>query len=357
MIALKPASKPPKTKPEKNNEANLSFVRGPVMDLKNKNILIITPFFFEYHERIRTALTDRGANVDLVDDKPSHTVFARTMMRLDVPLYHAAINRYYDKVMASLRPDYDFILFIKCEVPTIEVLKKFRKKYPYAQQLLYLWDSVANIKHITAKFAYFNRIFSFDPGDVSRYSFLEYAYWGYTKEFDRVEEEAPVWDICFVGTLHSVRPAVLEAVKSQCQSMGLNFYQFVYLPHPLVFWYNKLFNPLFRDIPKNQVHFKPLSVKETIDIYRKSKAVLEVENVHQSGATTRLGEMLGMRKKIITTFNCRDADFYRPENQLVIDPDDLHLKKDFFTVPYVSIPEEVRAQYSFEHFIDTVFSE
>ena len=50
--------------------------------MEQKNILIISPFFFDYHNRIKRALEDRGACVDVVDEQPSHNAFARIMMRI-----------------------------------------------------------------------------------------------------------------------------------------------------------------------------------------------------------------------------------------------------------------------------------
>ncbi len=325
------------------------------MDLSNKNILIVSPFFFDYHQRISQALRDRGARVDVVDEQPSHSAIARILMRKDISLYHGVTEKYFDNVLSELPNDYDYILFIKCEAPTVNVLKKFKRRFPFAKRILYLWDSVANVKHITKKFAYFNKIFSFDHDDVKRYSFLEYAYWGYTKEFDVESVQKPVYDLAFIGTLHSVRPRVLEHIGKECEKLGLNFYKFVYIPHPLVFWYNKLVNPCFCGVKRQQVHFKPISTDETIEIYKNSVAVLEIENSYQSGATTRLGEMIGMRKKIVTTFDCTNEEFFDSQNQLVIDGNKVELNKEFFETPYKPIDENIRKKYSFDNFIDTVF--
>ena len=325
------------------------------MDLKNKNILIVSPFFFDYHVRMKEALENRGANVDVVDEQPSHSAVARIMMRKDIWLYHGVINRYFDKMLTTLKKDYDFILFIKCEAPTVEVLKKFKRRFPFAKRILYLWDSVANIAHITKKFAYFNKIYSFDHDDVERYSFLEYAYWGYTKEFDVPSNMKPEYDLAFIGTLHSIRPKVLDEISKQCKEQGLVFYKFVFVPHIFVYLYNKLMNPYFIRVKRNKIHFKSISTQKTIEIYQKSKAVLEIENTYQSGATTRLGEMIGMKKKIVTTYDCTQHEFYNPTNQLVIDVNNIQINKEFFDTPYEEIDENVRYKYSFEHFIDKVF--
>lgn len=186
---------------------------------------------------------------------------------------------------------------------------------------------------------------------------MEYAYWGYTKEFEVESNAIPKYDLAFIGTLHSVRPAVLSQIEKQCRHLGLTFYQFLYIPHPIVFLYNKLTNKNFKGVKYAQLHRKPLSTEETIRIYKDSKAVLEIENSRQSGATTRLGEMLGMQKKIVTTFNCKGEDYYRKENQLVIDCKNAVLNQEFFNIPYVPLPEAIRKKYSFDAFIDTLFKQ
>ena len=80
--------------------------------MEQKNILIVSPFFFDYHNRIKRALEDRGACVDVVDEQPSHSVFARIMMRLDIPIYHSITRRYFRDVFSSLKKDYDQISLI-----------------------------------------------------------------------------------------------------------------------------------------------------------------------------------------------------------------------------------------------------
>lgn len=332
------------------------------MNFKNKNILVVSPFFFDYHVRLKSALEARGANVDVIDEQPSHSAIARICMRKDFPLYHGKIKKYFDRQLDILKEknggrdkDYDFILFIKCEAPTIAVLKRFQRRFPLSKKILYLWDSVKNIKSVPKKFAYFNKIYSFDAADVKQYSFLKYAYWGYTHEFEPTSCGRPKYDLAFIGTLHSIRPTVISQIEEQCKQLGLRFFKFVYIPHPLVYVYNKLFNVSFRKVKFSQVKFSPLCTNEMLGIYKKSVAVLEIENTFQTGATTRLGEMIGMQKKIVTTFDCTGYDFYNKNNQLVIDVNDIKLNKEFFTTPYEPIDENIRKKYSFDAFLDTIF--
>ncbi len=323
--------------------------------MKDKSILIVTPFFFDYHLRIKKALEKRGAKVTLINERPSNSAFAKIMMRKGFKVYHKKIEKYFSEKLKTLDENYDYILFIKCEAPTEKVLKSFCEKYEKAKKILYLWDSVKNVKGIESKFDYFDKIFSFDPDDVKKFPFMTYAYWGYTDEF-LPEPCEKKYDLAFVGTLHSIRPKVLDEIQKQCDQLGLSFYKFIFMPHVLVYWYNKIFNPHFKKVSKKEINFKSLSTQKTIEIYQNSVAVLEIENVYQSGATTRLGEMIGMEKKIVTTFNCSNMDFYRENNQLILDVNNVKINKEFFLTPYEKIPDEIKEKYSFDNFLNIIFN-
>ena len=293
-----------------------------------KKVLIITPFFFDYHNRIKETLEDKGVSVTLVDERPSKSTIAKILLRKNAKIYHKTVEKYYDNLLSTLNDEFDFVLFIKCEAPTKKVLKNFKKHFSKATQILYLWDSVKNVKGIEEKFQYFDKIYSFDSDDVLKYPFMTYAYWGYTKEFETLPSNK-TYDLTFVGTLHSIRPKVIAEIEKQCAELNLNFYKYVFMPHKIVYWYNRIFNPYFKNVKQKDINFKPLSTKETIEIYQKSTAVLEIENIYQSGATTRLGEIIGMEKKIVTTFNCKEMDFYNKNNQLVLDVNNVKINKEF----------------------------
>lgn len=318
-----------------------------------KKVLIITPFFFDYFKRIKEALEDKGVFVTIIDERPKNSALAKILIRKDFKLYHGVRDKYFWNLL-SLKDDYDYVLYIKCEGPTKNSLHFLKEHFTKAKHVLYLWDSVKNVKNIEDKFKYFDKIYSFDHNDILKYPFMEYAYWGYTKEFENSLVQ-PEYDLAFVGTLHSIRPKVIADVEKQCAELNLKFYKYLYMPHKIVYWYNRLFNPYFKNVKKKDINFKPLTSEETISIYQKSKAVLDIENSYQSGATTRLGEMIGMEKKLVTTFNCKNMDFYNENNQLVIDAENAKINKEFFETPYEKIPDEIKKKYSFDNFIKVIF--
>lgn len=324
------------------------------MSFKNKNILIITPFFFDYHKRIKKELTELGANVDIINERVSNSFSSKVLSRLNLKLYHPIIEKYFKKTINNLNKDYDAVLWIKAETPTIKAIKLVKDKYKNAKQILFLWDSMKNINGIKEKLHLFDNIYSFDPKDVSENKNMKYAYWGYSSEFiDNQPECNYEYDLAFIGTMHSIRPVVIDKIKKECNKYGLKLYLYQFMPSKILFLAKKILCPEFKYV--DNIKFKALSTDEMLNIYKKSRAVLEIEESNQTGATTRLGEMIGMKKKLVTTFNCKNKDYYRPTNQYILDVNNVKLDKEFFRSDYTDIPEEIYKKYSFKSFLNTIF--
>ena len=327
---------------------------SPTTRFKDKNILIITPFFFDYHKRIKSELIKLGANVDLINERVSNSFLSKVSSRLNLKIYNPVVENYFYKTINSLNRNYDAVLWIKCESPTEKVIKFVKNKYKDAKQILFLWDSIKNINGIEKKLHLFDNIYSFDPEDVSKNRNMKYAYWGYSSEFTNNQSNDNFeYDLAFIGTIHSIRPKVLEQIKRECDKYNLNLYLYQFMPSRILFLAKKLLSSQFKNI--KDIKFKPLSTKEMIDIYEKSRAVLEIEESNQAGATTRLGEMIGMKKKLVTTFNCKGKDYYRPSNQYVLDVNNIKLDEKFFKSKYEELPEEIYKKYSFENFLNLIF--
>jgi len=64
---------------------------------------------------------------------------------------------------------------------------------------------------------------------------------------------------------------------------------------------------------------------------------------------------VGARKKIITTNPyAAKADFYRPENVLVIDRNNIVIPENFFTSDFVELPSELSRKYTLNGWLDEV---
>ena len=51
--------------------------------LENKKILFISVKFFNYENLIKKQMEDLGASVDWFDERPSNSVYTKTMIRID----------------------------------------------------------------------------------------------------------------------------------------------------------------------------------------------------------------------------------------------------------------------------------
>jgi hypothetical protein len=100
-----------------------------------------------------------------------------------------------------------------------------------------------------------------------------------------------------------------------------------------------------------------LKKADVLQMIAQSRAILDIQHPGQTGLTMRTIEMLGARKKLITTNPLvRGYEFFRPENILVIDRGDPVIDPGFLGVPYVELPEDLYERYSLDGWIREVFS-
>jgi len=99
-----------------------------------------------------------------------------------------------------------------------------------------------------------------------------------------------------------------------------------------------------------------MNKEEILNIISKSKTVLDIQHPDQSGLTMRTIEMLGAKRKLITTnSNIRNYDFYRKKNIYIIDRDNPKLDKSFFQSNYKNLSKDVYQKYSLENWLKTIF--
>ena len=67
--------------------------------------------------------------------------------------------------------------------------------------------------------------------------------------------------------------------------------------------------------------------------------------------------MVGMNKKLMTTnLNIKNYDFYRPENQILLDRKNIKINKSELRADYVKIPDYVYEKYSIDSWVKEIFS-
>lgn len=326
---------------------------------KQKRVLMFCTGFFGYDKRIATSLRDEGFEVDLFDERPGTDFLSKTAVRYNAKFFRPRILRYIKSVISSAKKEYDYVFVVKGEALFEGSIELLRAAYPSATFILYLWDSVVNIPDCEKRMKLYDRVFTFDPEDAKRYG-IPLRPLFFSEEYEQKEisdEKDFLYDFSFIGTAHTIRPMLVKRLAQICQEKGRTYFSFLYLPHRFVFWYNKIRNRAYRTVRMKDISFSPMSSDQIKEVYRKSRCVLDVEHAKQRGLTMRTVELVGMKKKIITTNPyVKEYDFYNPGNICVIDRENPEIPDAFWQTEYKEIPTAISQRYSLRSFLREIFS-
>lgn len=324
-------------------------------DLTGKKILLIA--LGGYSSGIVEQMKKMGAEVDYLNDKPNDGVVCKTLGRLKVGFYQKVIHRYYEKALEPLKDrNYDYILVIRGEYTPAESLRLLKKYYPGSRLVLYMWDSMCNNRRIEKKWSLFDKVYTFDRMDYLRHSgeiaFLPLYYYDQYLPEHPAGQDTYDYDVSFIGTGHEDRIRIVKSVGEQCEKLGRKTFLYCYMPHRLIFLLNKLRNPNFKGVSQEDVHFETLPFQQVYDIYSRSRCVMDIESATQSGLTMRSIEMVGLKRKFITTNkDIVNYDFYHPNNIFVADRNNFVIDEEFFRKPYVELDPKIYEKYALSSWI------
>ena len=327
-----------------------------------KSVLMFCPNFFGYENRVSKALRDEGFEVDLYDERPNNGFFCKAFLRLNCSFYKPIVRKYIRRVIEENRDkQYDYVLIVKSEAAGEKEIALLRQAYPKAKFILYLWDSVANVPDGEKKLRLYDRVLTFDPVDAEKYKIkLRPLFFSneYENKTQTEENEDYFYDFAFVGTAHTNRALIVKKLADECKKRGTDSFSYLFLPHKMVYFYNKITNRDFKDVSLSDIKFSPVKAEEITEIYKKSRCILDVEHTKQRGLTIRTIEMLGMGKKIITTNDyIKSYDFYNPNNVYLIDRNSPHVCETFWTSRYEPVPEEIFNRYTIKNFVRELLEE
>lgn len=317
--------------------------------LTGKLILLFSQYFFGYEKKIEKKMRQYGAEISLFDEMSIKTSYERALLKVSPKIFNKKTEIYYRGIFKKEREkSYDYILFIDCEMPTEEVLVECRQTFPKAKICLYMWDSVKNLQGIESKFKYFDYISSFDREDAKKYkiSFRPLFYSDEYRVQDGIEEYKYNWS--FVGTIHSDRYAIIRKLIQKSNSC----FVYPYLQGKFIYYYYRMAKKEFRDTRIADFKFEKLSSGEITNVVRKSKAVLDMQHPKQTGLTIRTLEMLGMKKKFITTnSDIQNYDFYNKNNICIIDRRNPVVPSEFYNTRYEEVSEKIYEYYSLDKWV------
>jgi len=330
------------------------------MDVRNKRILLFAPPFFHYDLEVKKKLRSYGAIVDLYDERPSSNIFIKAIIRIYSKSLSTYAARYFNRIIArNKNKNYDIIFIIKGEVITQQIISKLRSSFPKAKLLLYLWDSIRNYKEIKSCLPLFDRTLTFDINDSLEIESLIFRPLFYIDDYKEcaLETSSKNIDLLFVGTVHSDRWQFLKDIKTQAESRKLNVYYYLYIQSPIIFFVRKIFDRRLSSLPYKDARFQALSKEKIIELIKNTKVVVDIQHPKQTGLTMRTIEIIGARRKLLTTnHTIGNYDFFSEDNIAIIDRKNPVLNFDFWSAKHTDLPDDIYDKYSIDGWMDDVFS-
>lgn len=317
-------------------------------------ILLIAPSFFGYRNRVSRELKLMGHTVEVVDDRPSESTAFKSLAKLDYRFVDSQIDCYADMLATMVGGGlYDRVIYMGgmsfCFKPTHFERIRGQSKAKFSA---YLWDSFANCQRFSDCLEFFDEVMSFEPGDCERYG-LRFRPLFYSEEYGCLRsgaEVAPEYDACFIGSVH--QKSKYEAVSHLCaglEAMGMKVFRHFYMPSRSTEILRKMTLPSYRG---GSFTTRTLSSAEVASVYSRSIAVIDSPQSGQYGLTMRTLEVVGARRKLITTnADVIKYNFYDPNN-VFVSVDGSVPPASFFETGFQELPDGVVDGYSIRSFCE-----
>lgn len=245
---------------------------------------------------------------------------------------------YQDQILV-LNPD-------TFDLSTLEKIKTYTNR-----MITYLYDNLERFP-VEDKLHLFDKIFSFDDKDIKKHGFERLTNYNYL-EYIPQEKQHPTLDLYYITSFDKGRNKILLPLAKILQKKGI-VYDFVVVGKKV--WKEQV--KLGKDTLKNftALKRKPISTATTANIYKNTKALLDLMRSGQTGLSFRVFEAMAMEKKIVTDNpEIKNYDFYNPNNILVLNHDLSNISKEFFQQPYEKVPEDIYQKYTLDYWTDKVF--
>ena len=182
----------------------------------------------------------------------------------------------------------------------------------------------------------------------------------YTDIYEKLgkkQQREYVYDCSYVGTAHPQKYKYVNEMSASLKDVLPNQFIYHYMPSKLKFLYHKVKDEEYKKAKYKEFERTKMTAEAVLDVFEKSRCILDAPQAGQTGLTIRTLECLGAKRKLITTnFDIRNYDFYNTNNILIfdgnVDPD-----IPFFTKEYEDIPEKIYQKYSLRHWLKTMLDD
>ncbi|PKM90637.1 MAG: hypothetical protein CVU85_00335 [Firmicutes bacterium HGW-Firmicutes-10] len=231
---------------------------------------------------------------------------------------------------------FDTIILIESNL-TVHFVNWIRKNNPNSRIVFWYWNIVENTINPSRIKDDSIEKWSFSEKDCEIYS-MQYNPPFYFKNI-KIEQSKEEYDLYFAGKDKGRLSALLD-FKKKSEELGLNVYLHVSPTRKL-------------DLIFNSKNLKPaISYDRVLEDVAKSKALLDIIEVTDSGQSQRTMESIFFEKKIVTNSKLiKKFDFYNQENIFVIGEDNIEKLPSFLKTPYVKIDENIINRYEVRNWV------
>lgn len=216
---------------------------------------------------------------------------------------------------------------------TLKLLKNKSKR-----MISHHWDTLEFAKNanIQLEKKYFDKISSFYKKDCENHN-LKYLPNFYS---ETLRKEPKIKNDIYAIMTDKTKKELLENIGKLMKEQGIS----------------TNLNLFIKDLKEDNEYINILNkfipLDEVIQCFKESKCILEINRNNSKGYTMRTFDAIGLKKKLITTNkSVVNEDFYRPNNILVIDEENIVIPKEFIDSPYEELPKEIYEKYSLENWV------
>lgn len=196
--------------------------------MTSRNLLLICPQFFGYHESICEAADKIGWSSTWIDGRAGNSVLFKIGLKVAPKTLSKLSQRpILEKISEVKNVAFTDILIVKGDGLDLQTMHHLRESFPKATMTFYLWDSVENTKGAVEKAAICDRTLTFDAADASANG------WAFRPLFSRIAKSKSSvsrtqdYSWSFVGSLHSDRHRIISKLTDASANQGHFVYLFV----------------------------------------------------------------------------------------------------------------------------------
>ena len=315
-----------------------------------KKILFIAPGYYGFNEVVSEGLKKYSDHkvIDVNSTLPYqyknfgeriYNFFLKTFLGKN--LKEIKKGQYIRQTIAQ-QGQFDLLIINRPDVLTAEDLQL--AKLACKRSVCLFWDSIDKIpaqKHFIDSF---DTIFSFDPPDCQRFGFKPITNFYFVEQ----SKKTSLYDVALLMTYDKrINDAIKLFEYFEKHGIKAKARIFTYPSHPIK-----------EKLPGNmEVIHTIVPFNKSYEYYLDSKIILDLAHPNQQGLSFRPFEAIGLGKKLITTANIFQADFYNEENiHIIEDINTIDIPQSFFKSAYKVIDSNIKEKYFIKNWIQTIIS-